>query len=568
MRKLNSIGAVLVVALLILGTIFMLAMGASFVSLKKSNQSIGMVNKDIRVVLNLVDAINHTRTARVWLVQAAALITAGEFEQANAAIATAEEKMRLSEQSAKTYAASVPPEEKALAEEYTKRYRQYVDEGITPLIVALKKNDAFRYLSTMRKSTTTLDRQFEIALDKSLAAREIASKKLADQTQADFQKGIYLIAGFAALLMVLMVGIWWSSRRFVLKPLRLAATHLSEISSNNLASPMQERSRYEPMEIAQMLNNLEQMQQNLSEAVMSIRSSAESVSVASEEIAAGNLDLSNRTETQASSLQGVASSLRSINDNVSKTVDATEQADLLSRKAVESAQAGGKKMHQAIENMRTIEQSSQRINSIISVIDGISFQTNILALNAAVEAARAGEHGRGFAVVAGEVRSLAQRSAQAAKEIGTIISSSGSAIESGVQIVTETGSIINEIIKRVEQVATLVEGIKTATVSQSSGIAGVDKTFQLMDEMTQRNSALVEQSAAAAESLSVQAQQLKDTVNQFVVDAEGVYNAQVDATAHQSYDQRFDDEGDDEQRDSDQSDRDEYAEDPKQYETA
>ncbi len=257
------------------------------------------------------------------------------------------------------------------------------------------------------------------------------------------------------------------------------------------------------------------MSHKLSDIVSQIRHAADSIATASSEIATGNQDLSARTETTASNLQNAASSMEQISGTARQSADAARQASQMAEAATASAQRGGGIVEHVVSNMDEINAASRKINEIIGVIDGIAFQTNILALNAAVEAARAGEQGRGFAVVASEVRSLAQRSATAAKEIKTLISVSGEKVESGAKLVQDAGSAMKDIMQGVQRVTDIIGEISAATTEQSGGIGHVNESVTRLDQMTQQNAALVEQSAAAAESLRQQAGQLAQTVALF-----------------------------------------------------
>jgi methyl-accepting chemotaxis protein len=258
-----------------------------------------------------------------------------------------------------------------------------------------------------------------------------------------------------------------------------------------------------------------QMVRQYRETVRTIRSSTDSISTASSEIAVGNQDLSNRTEQAASNLQEAASSVAQLTTTVQQSADATIQAAQLAEAARAAAQRGGGIVSSVVTNMMEIEVASRKIAEINSTIDSIAFQTNILALNAAVEAARAGEQGRGFAVVASEVRTLAQRSAQAAREIKTLIATSAEKVQSGNELVKEAGAAMREIVDGVELVAGMIGEISSTTTEQSGSVAQINLSVGQLDQMTQRNAALVEESAAAAGSLSEQARSLADSVAAF-----------------------------------------------------
>ncbi len=258
-----------------------------------------------------------------------------------------------------------------------------------------------------------------------------------------------------------------------------------------------------------------QMQKSLREIVAQVRASSDSIATGSSQIAAGNGNLSQRTEVQASSLQQTAASMEELTGTVRNSAQTAQEANVLAATASRSAEDGGARVAEVVATMRDIADSSRRIADIIGVIDGIAFQTNILALNAAVEAARAGEQGRGFAVVASEVRALAQRSAQAAREIKTLIGASVEKVESGGRQVDEARQTMSEIVQQVQHVSQLIGEISGATGEQTSGIQQVNSAVTQLDQSTQQNAALVEESAAAAESLKQQAAQLTQVVSVF-----------------------------------------------------
>ena len=287
-----------------------------------------------------------------------------------------------------------------------------------------------------------------------------------------------------------------------------------DLAGGNLAVPFAVDSKDE---VGDMARALEGMRTGLTRMIVGIRGTSESIRTASSEVAQGNQDLSSRTEQQASNLQQTAASMEQMTSTVKHNADTAGQASQLAGAASEVAEKGGVVVAQVVSRMGEISQASRKIEEIIAVIDGIAFQTNILALNAAVEAARAGEEGRGFAVVAGEVRNLAQRSAQAAREIKTLIADSVAKVESGSALVNEAGQTMGDIVAQVKRVTDLIGEITTATLEQSSGIGQVNQAVTHLDQMTQQNAALVEQSAAAAQSLKDQADRLAEAVAMFKV---------------------------------------------------
>ncbi|WP_374594913.1 methyl-accepting chemotaxis protein [Aquabacterium sp.] len=309
-----------------------------------------------------------------------------------------------------------------------------------------------------------------------------------------------------------MLAFAWFTQRKIVADISQAADAAAQVAQGDLAIQVQARGEDE---VGALLQSLSNMVTQLSGSIHTVRQAAQSIGLASSEIAAGNQDLSSRTEHTASSLQQTASSMTQLTGTVRHTADSARTANQLASSAAEAASRGGNVVAQVVANMDDINTASRKINEIIGVIDGIAFQTNILALNAAVEAARAGEQGRGFAVVAGEVRNLAQRSANAAKEIKSLITASTERIESGSKLVQDAGSTMQEIVSSVQRVSDIIGEITAATSDQSNGIGQVNTAVSQLDQLTQQNAALVEESAAAAESLKDQANRLTDVVGQF-----------------------------------------------------
>ncbi|MCE4557172.1 methyl-accepting chemotaxis protein [Roseateles cellulosilyticus] len=341
-----------------------------------------------------------------------------------------------------------------------------------------------------------------------------AIDKTAAEVDAANSDGRNLLIGLGLTMLLIGVGAAWTITKGITGPLR-TATRLAEqvaegdlTASDAMAAPSSD-------EIGQLWASLHRMRERLSTMVSNIRDSAESINTAAVEIASGNQDLSARTEKAAASLQETASAMEELTGTVSQSAASSTHANELAQTASDVAQRGGEVVAEVVHTMDEINTSSRKIADIIGVIDGIAFQTNILALNAAVEAARAGEQGRGFAVVAGEVRALAGRSADAAREIKSLIGSSVERVEAGSQLVARAGQTMSGLVVDVQRVRNIVSEITVATKEQSTGIAQVNIAISQLDQATQQNAALVEESTAAAESLREQANTLASAVSAF-----------------------------------------------------
>jgi methyl-accepting chemotaxis protein len=339
----------------------------------------------------------------------------------------------------------------------------------------------------------------------------VAAEKYAE-AQSEYNS-IFMVTSIivsSGVLLAVIVGFFLI--RAIVGPLNEGIAIANAVASGDLTSRIDVHSTNET---GRLMMALKQMNDNLVELVGKVRMGTDSITTASSEIAAGNSDLSQRTEEQASSLEETASSMEELAATVKQNADNARQANQLAAGASEVAVKGGAVVSQVVQTMSSINESSKKIVDIISVIDGIAFQTNILALNAAVEAARAGEQGRGFAVVATEVRTLAQRSATAAKEIKELIKDSVSKVEDGTRLVDEAGATMDEIVSAVKRVTDIMSEISAASQEQSAGIEQVNQAVTQMDEVTQQNAALVEEASAAAESMQEQAQALTQAVTVF-----------------------------------------------------
>ncbi|MDE2427496.1 MAG: HAMP domain-containing protein [Burkholderiales bacterium] len=378
-------------------------------------------------------------------------------------------------------------------------------------IPAVQKGDRETAMNVLGKINLAYDAHRKI-IDQVV---DMANKRAENDEAAAKSRIAISLWSLAAILLVslaLAVGVAMLIMRGILKPLQEAVYIAKTVASGDLRNQIAVTSTDET---GQLLQSLKDMNESLVRIVSQVRVGTNAISDASSQIAAGNLDLSIRTEKQAHSLAETASSMEELTDTVRQNADSATQATMLAETASGVAGKGGEVVDQVVLTMGSIDASAKKIVDIISVIDGIAFQTNILALNAAVEAARAGEQGRGFAVVASEVRNLAQRSATAAKEIKALIGNSVEQVGIGTQLVDQAGSTMQDVVASVQRVSHNIREIASASQSQNAGIQQVNATIAQMDETTQQNAALVEQAAAAAESLHQQAESLRDIVSVF-----------------------------------------------------
>jgi methyl-accepting chemotaxis protein len=405
------------------------------------------------------------------------------------------------------------PEERKLADASAAALAAY-RKGVLETIEMAQMDQAIA-TNSMQKA----EAQF-VKLDEALGRQSALEKSLSETAYAsavaDFHQLRVTMTVLCVLSVALSLLVSMRVRAVLLRDIRAIADVVRSLAAGRLTSG---RANDGKDEIAQTARVLDQSIVNLGQTLRTIRGAVQSIDTASHEIASGNLDLSNRTERQAGSLEETASAMESLTTAVRQNADNAREACRLAATATNLAQKGGDAVAQAVTTMESIRASSRKIVEIIGVIDSISFQTNILALNAAVEAARAGEQGRGFAVVASEVRTLAQRSAAAAKEIKELIAASVATIDNGAASVSLAGSSMGDIVGSVQQVNHIIERISAASAEQAQGISEVNAAVGQIDDVTQQNAALVEQAAAAAESLQDQAVNLSRAVAVFEFDA-------------------------------------------------
>ena len=403
------------------------------------------------------------------------------------------------------------PEERALTDKFNAARTAYLDSR-DRMMAAKRAGKA-------DEANQIYDAEFSVASPAYLAALtavlDFQRKALDDMNQtiaANTARGELQLEILGVLAIVLGAVLALLLTRSITRPMVQANTLVDAVAQGDLSQQLQMDGSDE---IAQLVGSLGRMNQGLHQMVTQVRQTSEGIQTAAAEVALGNNDLSARTEQQASALQETASSMEQLSSTVKQNADSARQANQLAQSASQVATQGGEVVSQVVETMKGINESSKKISDIISVIDGIAFQTNILALNAAVEAARAGEQGRGFAVVASEVRSLAGRSAEAAKEIKSLISASVERVEQGTAMVDKAGETMTEVVGSIRRVTDIMGEISAASTEQSAGVAQVGEAVTHIDHATQQNAALVEEMAAAASGLKGQAQQLVQAVAAF-----------------------------------------------------
>lgn len=553
MRKMSMFLNMKIRTSLILVLVFFLIMfvaGAALgvLSLRANNQALQNIVQNQRLGAALYESIDGYKNVQTILGRAVTSFIVNNDQQANeiaaewggteSASVISDESRKLIGQARSEYDKSlsrfaayrdlikeVPDPENRYAR-VTDNYTTLMDGGVQPMFDMLLNSDVKQYHRFLGQTTLLLEEDLYSAL----GGLHVYQQRLIDQAYqkevSQYELVIQLVSVAMLLCLIIALVTYAFLSRMVLRPLRLAGTHFDRIAAGDLSHRIDVSSKNE---IGVLYEAMRRMQESLTRTVSIVRQGVEGITLGSREIFAGNTDLSSRTEQQAASLQQTAASMEQLASTVRQNTDNAEQADQLAKGASEVAVRAGQAVSAVVATMDDISTSSANMAEIVSVIDGIAFQTNILALNAAVEAARVGEQGRGFAVVAGEVRSLAQRSAQAAKEIKGQIEASLSKVRAGSQQASEVGQIMQEVVDSVQGVTTIMGEISSASHEQSDGIEQVNQAVTEMDGVVQQNAALVEQAAAAAGSLQEQASRLAEAVAVFKINT----NEVIDVAAAQ-----------------------------------
>ncbi|CNI80104.1 methyl-accepting chemotaxis protein [Yersinia rohdei] len=499
--------------LILICTIQLISSGLSFTAFRSDYQNLNRVDLSSQqrdaLSLSWVSLLQARNTLNRAGTRAALKVPQ---EQVNALMGNARSSLQKADLYFNQFLAVPPLEDSTTGTELsdaTQKSYQNLRTSLRELIGFLEAGNLQAFMDQPTQKTQDL---FEADFVQYLQYANDVIAEAGTHNQQAYHLSMWIFGG--AILMVIVMAISsliWLRTMFV-KPLKIMRSHFDRIAEGDLSGQISVSGRNE---ISEMFGSLHTMQQSLITTVSHVRDGTESMLTGIQEISAGNNDLSARTEQQAASLEQTAASMEQLTATVKQNADNARQATLLAKEASGTAAKGGELTSSVVTTMHDIATSSQKIGAITSVIDGIAFQTNILALNAAVEAARAGEQGRGFAVVAGEVRNLAQRSAQAAKEIKGLIDESVSRVRQGSTLVESAGTTMEEIVRSVTRVTDIMGEIASASDEQSRGIEQVSLAVTQMDQVTQQNAALVEEAAAAANALEEQASMLSNAVSVF-----------------------------------------------------
>ncbi|MEE3661117.1 methyl-accepting chemotaxis protein [Brenneria sp. g21c3] len=499
------------VLLVILSLFLLLWGGVSWFTLSSLNQAthyLTLGNTQVASLNTLTNGTDQALRSVIRINRAMTLMQSGKLDDIDATVTSADTALKSSQENLEKFKGQAHTNiDRLIVDEVVASWSKLIDQGLQPMMTALLEKRFAEYRRLFRDDFQALNEAFIAAAGN---YQTIASDNATVQhvyTLVDWCKKILIAAMIAGVVILLLTDRYLTG--FIVKPLVRIRDHFRTLAEGKLDHALEDFGRNDA---GQLIPYLRDMQESLKITVTTIRNSADSIYQGAAEISAGNNDLSSRTEQQAAALQETAASMEQLGTTVKHNTDNVHQATGLAEKATSVAKQSWEMGRELGEIMGSIATSSRKINEITGMINSIAFQTNILALNAAVEAARAGEQGRGFAVVAGEVRNLAQKSAQAAKEIEGLIAESVERVDAGAKQVARTGNVMDDVITSIKQVNDLMAEIAAASDEQSQGISQVSQAVTEMDGVTQQNASLVEQSAAAAASLEEQARQLMQAV--------------------------------------------------------
>ncbi|MCG8158526.1 Tar ligand binding domain-containing protein [Brenneria goodwinii] len=511
------------VLLVILSLFLLLWGGVSWFTLSSLNQAthyLTLGNTQVDSLNTLTNGTEQALRSVIRINRAMTLMQSGKLDDIDVTVTSANDALKSSQENLEKFKSQAHTNiDRRIVDEVVTSWSQLIEQGLQPMMTSLLEKRFAEYRRLFRDDFQALNETFIAAAGN---YQDIASDNSTVQhvyTLVDWCKKTLIAAMVVGIIILLLTDRYLTG--YIVKPLTLIKDHFQTLARGKLDRPLDDFGRNDA---GQLIPYLREMQESLKMTVSTIRSSADSIYQGTSEISAGNNDLSSRTEQQAAALQQTAASMEQLGTTVKHNTDNVHQATGLAEKATSVAKQGWEMGRELGEIMGSIATSSRKINEITGMINSIAFQTNILALNAAVEAARAGEQGRGFAVVAGEVRNLAQKSAQAAKEIEGLIAESVNRVDAGAKQVARTGNVMDDVIASIKQVNDLMAEIAAASDEQSQGISQVSQAVTEMDSVTQQNAALVEQSAAAAASLEEQARQLMQAVAIFQLEQDQAHS--------------------------------------------